>query len=145
MNLEKGKQTTHTIPNKKILGEIVITKVGEEDKPLEGATFDLINSKGEVVKTKTSNENGEIIFKELSWDDYTLKETKAPEGYRLLSKEIELTINKENLLYEQTIQNRKQDWTLPQTGGIGALGFYIIGILLMLVAAWFVIRKRRRN
>lgn len=143
VNVEKGKETTQTITNKKILGQIVITKVDHNENPLADATFELINSNGEKIETKTSDANGEIIFDNLNWGDYLLKETKAPEGYRLLSKEIELTINKEKLLLKETIKNSKQGWNLPDTGGIGTLGFYGIGILLMLLAAWFLFRKNK--
>ncbi len=145
VNVEKGKETTQTITNKKIRGQIVITKVDNNENPLADATFELINSNGEKIGTKTSDANGEIIFDNLNWGDYLLKETKAPEGYRLLSKEIELTINQDNLLLEETIQNSKQGWHLPDTGGIGTLGFYGLGIMLMITALWFIFRKRKSS
>ncbi len=145
VTIEKGKQTIKTISNKQLKGKVVITKVDDGENLLEGATFELLDSNGKTVETKTSDSKGEIVFENLDWGEYSLKETKAPEGYRLLSKEIKLTIDKENLLIRETIKNTKQGWNLPNTGGIGTLGFYGLGILLMTLAVWFIFRKRKSN
>lgn len=143
VTIEKGKQTIKTITNKNIKGKVIITKVDSEGNPLKDATFELQDSAGKVVAVKTSDSEGKIEFDNLDWDNYILKETKAPEGYRLLTKEIALTIDKEHLLIEKTIKNTKQDWDLPETGGMGTLLFYILGLLIMVSAVFFFIKRKR--
>ena len=53
--------------------------------PLTGAEFTLTgvgaNDEGEIVLTATSDADGRIFFNNLEVGSYTLKETKAPEGY----------------------------------------------------------------
>lgn len=88
-----------------------INKVDEKtSKPLAGAEFQLSDEKGEVVETYTFNENGLLV---LNSDDgktavtgsdgiayligfkagtYTLKETKAPNGYILPDGQMTLKV-----------------------------------------------------
>lgn len=70
--------------NKLDKGEVIIIKVDMEDnnKRLKGAEFQIKNSEGKVVDTIVSSENG-TASSILLPGKYTLKETKAPEGYVL--------------------------------------------------------------
>src|SRR5699024_8217529 len=67
-------------------GYRVIDKVdsthGQEETSLAGAEFDLIDADtGNVLKSGTTDENGQIDFGRLLFGNYILKETKVPEGY----------------------------------------------------------------
>src|SRR5699024_5778678 len=67
-------------------GYLVIDKVdsthGQEETSLAGAEFDLIDADtGNVLKSGTTDENGQIDFGRLLFGNYILKETKVPEGY----------------------------------------------------------------
>ena len=63
---------------------IEITKTDAEGaKRLYGATFDIINSAGETVRTVTTNDYGIAKVSDLLLDTYTIKETKAPTGYEI--------------------------------------------------------------
>ncbi|WP_215113085.1 SpaA isopeptide-forming pilin-related protein [Exiguobacterium sp. s63] len=56
----------------------------ESGDVLAGATFKLLNDKGELVKADlVTNEDGEIVVEELVPGDYQFVETKAPKGYFL--------------------------------------------------------------
>ncbi|MGX7039265.1 SpaA isopeptide-forming pilin-related protein, partial [Vagococcus fessus] len=66
------------------LGNINIIKTDEATGDvLAGAEFEVRNSEGEVVDTLTTAENGKAGLKNLPLGDYTVVETKAPDGYEL--------------------------------------------------------------
>jgi len=96
--------------------DIDILKVDGEDESetLEGAEFELKNSKGEVLKFKlaggvyrlaitggdtklVSGDDGTIKLEGLDAGIYSLKETKAPVGYNPLKNEIEIVIVHEHI------------------------------------------------
>ncbi len=63
--------------------KVKLIKQNEEKATLEGAEFTLFLD-GEEIDKKTTDKNGEIIFSYLTpGATYTIKETKAPEGYEL--------------------------------------------------------------
>ena len=72
-----NRATVQKIPK---FGNFTIIKKGEDNKPLEGATFKLLGS-GEAEVT--TNKYGEIQFSNISPGTYTLLETKAPKDYKL--------------------------------------------------------------
>ncbi len=141
---QKDPQTVRYI-YKQELGTLTVQKVDENGETLQGATFELKNANGEIVESQETNEAGIAEFKELSWGEYELTETKAPEGYRLLNNPIHVEISAENLHEEIEVENSKNGWILPDTGGIGTLLFYGSGVGLMLVAILLFIRKKRRD
>lgn len=68
-------------------GKIIINKVDSETKnPIEGATFELYNSKSELIKTATTDKAGKIEFNELFQGKYNIKETKTNSEYVLDGK-----------------------------------------------------------
>lgn len=132
---------TVTYIYKQLLGSITVNKVDEKGNALPEAEFTLTGSNG-YEETRISYSDGKIVFDQLEWGTYTLRETKAPNGYRLSEQEIVIEINSENLTFEQEIKNTKQGWDIPNTGGIGSLGFLGAGFMLMAGAGWFVYRRR---
>lgn len=87
--------------NKNALGQILLTKVGADNKKaLAGAEFEIVAAEdiitadgtvranaGEVVDILVTDKTGKAMSKELYLGEYMVKETKAPEGF-VLSKEI---------------------------------------------------------
>ena len=110
--------------------------------------------------TATSGEKGEFSFKSIPDGEYKVVETKAPDGYSLINKDVyyfevnngkitgkvkldetykELTDNSA----EKPIQitNRKAQY--PSTGGPGVwIGFTVIGLAVMIAGA-FIYNKRQ--
>lgn len=74
--------------NKPHPNKIRIRKVDENGNPLAGATFTLVNSKGEIVSTKTSGADGYVIWEDLYPDRYTVTEIKTKNGKNLLKDPI---------------------------------------------------------
>lgn len=59
-----------------------IVKIDGQDNKLSGAEFTLYDEDGSVVSTQTTDSKGEAVFGGFTKAaEYTLKETKAPEGY----------------------------------------------------------------
>ncbi|MBO0473341.1 hypothetical protein JZO86_06445 [Enterococcus ureasiticus] len=88
-----------------ILKDMMINMIDSvTNKPLAGATYEIIDKDGKVKDTLTSNANGQILLKEYVVTNYTLKEIKAPDGYlsneeyNNSGKEITLTPTGENKL-----------------------------------------------
>ena len=67
-----------------------------QEQTLTGAEFTLTNTEdtSKVIEGST-DENGNIVFEGLDAGTYTLKETKAPDGYQLSGKEYTVTITPE--------------------------------------------------
>lgn len=171
---------------------------GEETKKLPGAEFILTREvktgEGEATKTqyaivedgklkewsdskenattlKTDNQ-GKISVAGLEAGTYYLKETKAPDGYNLLTDKVTVTITatmgtgtEANVLktLTSTVNNENNnniDLTegivtvkvansagsqLPSTGGMGTTLFYVIGGALMAGAAIVLVIKKKRS
>lgn len=137
-----------------VLGNILLVKVDQETREtLSGAEFELWKCRSEDdsleecewIGSDVSNEEGFIEFDNLPMGYYKLIETKAPEGYRLLASPIDIElINEQDRFIELEVENSSNGWELPKTGGVGTLGFYGLGIVLMLIAL-LLFTKRRKN
>jgi len=78
----------YTFNNEKTSYSIEIHKHDSEDKrkKLAGAEFAVTDSRG-FTKTVTTDASGKASITELPYDDYTIREIKAPKGYALSDKE----------------------------------------------------------
>ena len=103
-----GETIELTFENTKLLGSILIEKVDSEDSELklEGAEFKVINSNGEEVGNIVTGEDGKGSLGNLPYGEYTLMETKAPDGYELSLDLIVVEVNSETEVYK-TITNTK--------------------------------------
>ena len=78
----------YTFNNEKTSYSIEIHKHDSEDKQkkLAGAEFAVTDSRG-FTKTVTTDASGKASITELPYDDYAIREIKAPKGYALSDKE----------------------------------------------------------
>ncbi|WAA11868.1 SpaA isopeptide-forming pilin-related protein [Fervidibacillus halotolerans] len=89
-------------------GNLEVTKVDATTKDvLKGATFTLYDKDGEIaIRTLTTGEDGKVIFKNLLYNDYLLKEESAPESYVVGIQDSQtVTIDSQN--EEITVENEK--------------------------------------
>ena len=101
-----------------IKGSFKVKKIDSEtSEPVAGAKFSLINSHGEVVETKTTDENGIIQFDNLLDDEYTLKEVQAPSGYKL-EENVKTIIVKFGKVFEKKNNNNEYHNLYVSTYGI---------------------------
>lgn len=151
-------------------------------KKLVGAEFYFKNSSGQYYKrdetTKnvtwvlnkaeatmlSSDTNGVLTFTGIDMGTYYLEETKAPDGYNLLSDVVTVVINKNtaNNSYDATVGSHTatvvdDDLTvtasianstgtmLPETGGTGTIIFIVVGAVAVIGAGLFLVTNKRMS
>ena len=102
VKVNKDQTSLVNIVDKNILGSLNIIKIGNDGEKLSGAEFTVEGPNG-FNKVVTTNEVGVANLNNLSWGTYTIKETKAPIGYELSSKEQTITINADNVSNVQNL------------------------------------------
>ncbi len=112
VDVEANKVVTVDVVNKKIpekvTGQFEIVKVDAEDKTklLSGAEFEVYKDGKKVAELKT-DESGKVMSPKLPLGEYTVKETKAPAGYKLSNKEWKVTIQNEKEVVKVEAENEK--------------------------------------
>ncbi|MBE5107536.1 SpaH/EbpB family LPXTG-anchored major pilin [Bacillus thuringiensis] len=155
---EKETKPVIVIPT---TGGITLTKVdGENNQKLKGAEFELRDKKGNVVVVEgkevkgVSDENGVIHWNNIPYGEYQVVETKAPTyekedgttgSYQLLKDPIDVKIDADHKTIKLTVENNKSGWHLPSTGGVGTILFTVVGLALMIVAAFIFFRRKPLN
>ncbi|MED2903959.1 collagen binding domain-containing protein, partial [Bacillus tropicus] len=91
VNVVANEVVKQEVTNEKVTGQFEIVKVDAEDKAkvLSDAEFEVYKD-GKKVETLRTDKTGKVISQKLEPGTYTLKETKAPQGYKLLKEEIEV-------------------------------------------------------
>ncbi|PFR01397.1 peptidase, partial [Bacillus anthracis] len=91
-----------------VTGQFEVVKVDANDKTklLSGAEFAVYKDGKKVAELKT-DESGKVMSPKLPLGEYTVKETKAPEGYKLSNKEWKVTIQNENEIVKLEAENEK--------------------------------------
>lgn len=130
------------------------------DNQLTGATFKLYDAETggneiKVVKVEDSVyrvaedgedgveiEAGSVTVKGLAADaTYYLEETKAPEGYNILTERQAVTIKADNSAEAKVVNNAGTE--LPSTGSYGTTIFYVLGTVLVVGVLIYVVASRR--
>ncbi|WP_419747596.1 SpaA isopeptide-forming pilin-related protein [Clostridium perfringens] len=104
---ENGKTIEITHTNKIIKGKVAVKKIDSEiaDLNLEGAEFTIYDNNKNSVATITTNKDGYAESEPLNYGIYTMKETKAPEGYLLSNKVWDINITEDGKVYSYDITN----------------------------------------
>ena len=111
VKVEKDAVVEIKIGNKKLpdpMGKMKLVKVdiSDKNKKLAGAKFHIEDSKGKIVGELVTNEEGEVVSKDLPIGNYTLVEVEAPKGYELLKEKITVKVEKDAVV-EIKIGNKK--------------------------------------
>lgn len=78
-----------SIPKK---GKIIIEKINEHDRPLDGAIFELTGNSKKITQTSV---NGKVVYDNLDPGTYKLKEKNPPAGYEKTNDEWTVTVDKD--------------------------------------------------
>ena len=172
VTVEAGKTAEVTFTNRLKPGEIMVQKVDTQGNSLEGAEFLLewsvdgsqwvpvsftdsldvkegtCTSEGLTDGILTSGADGVVRFTGLHPQRlYRLTETKAPEGYQLLTEPVhEGGIQVGNEFFVQLTVVNAPAFELPMTGSMGSTvqnGLQIAGALILLALLIHLAKKRR--
>ncbi|EGT3601831.1 hypothetical protein FT888_17010, partial [Clostridium perfringens] len=110
---EDGKVYSYDITNDVIKGRLQIVKVDSEneEKPVEGAGFDVIAvnvngiEEGTVVDHVVTDKDGFAYTKDLRYGDYKFHETDTPIGYWKSDKDYSFSINENGKTYVKYVKN----------------------------------------
>ncbi|MDF9553536.1 MSCRAMM family protein, partial [Bacillus cereus] len=111
VKVEKDAVVEIKIGNKKLpdpMGKMKLVKVdiSDKNKKLAGAKFKIEDLNGKIVGELVTNEEGEVVSKDLPIGNYTLVEVEAPKGYELLKEKITVKVEKDAVV-EIKIGNKK--------------------------------------
>ncbi|WP_413564343.1 SpaA isopeptide-forming pilin-related protein [Bacillus cereus group sp. BfR-BA-00999] len=108
VNVVANEVVKQVVTNEKVTGQFEVVKVDANDKTklLSGAEFAVYKDGKKVAELKT-DESGKVMSPKLPLGEYTVKETKAPEGYKLSNKEWKVTIQNENEIVKLEVENEK--------------------------------------
>ncbi|MGN1302112.1 MAG: collagen binding domain-containing protein [Clostridia bacterium] len=98
-----------TFENELKKGQIQVIKVDSENNEIyiPDTTFEIYNSKGELVDTITTDESGKAISKRLPInDEYTMRETISNKSY-VLNEDIQKVILQEDEITDIVFENTK--------------------------------------
>lgn len=168
----KQETTTEKVTTKSFQFDLVKID-GADNKLLDGAKFTLSDGdetlyfvkdgKGNYRVAKAGDEGatstiavkgGKVNIYGLAGKEYTLTETKAPDGYNKLEESVTVDLTSGSLIkaniteagvYEnggKAIANHAGT-VLPSTGGMGTTLFYVIGGGLMIAAVVLLVTKKR--
>ena len=125
---------------------------------LGNATFVLKKADGTEVATKVTSveegSKGKVTYEKLAAGTYTVQETKAPSGYNLNSSEYTVVISTTGVITVSVDGNSSEvnqvevpDYpvTVPSTGGMGTMMFYVGGAALIACAGvlLFVLKRKK--
>ena len=98
---------TVSFHNRLIRGSLKIVKLDAATQiPLQGAVFRVCAADGSTIAQRDTDENGEVVFEDLLYGEYTYQEVSAPEGFALDETEYSFSILEDGAVIEVTRENR---------------------------------------
>lgn len=139
------------------LFDLSVVKVdASSGKHLANAEFRLTGDNN-VNVTGKSDDDGHLTFTDLKPGQYVLEETKAPSGYHIMAKKLNITIDNQGKVSfsDSTVANEvtlsqgdkhnqitvtiknSENGVLPNTGGIGIWPYILTGMIVLLSSLAF--------
>lgn len=120
-------------------GKIILKKIDEITKiGLESAEFGLYDEKDVLLQTGKTDANGILVFDDLLYRKYYIKETKAPKGYIFKENKVEITLA--NPTYQFEVTNQKYE--MPITSDTEQVYYQSSFLFLLLgMGAFYIVQK----
>ncbi|EGP4958009.1 VWA domain-containing protein [Enterococcus faecium] len=143
--------------------DLTVHKKEDNGQALKGAKFRLQGPEIDLELPKDGQETDTFLFENLKPGTYKLTETFTPGGYQGLKDPVTIIIKE-----DESIQVEGQDYEsvlspgaknnqislditnqakvpLPETGGIGRLGIYLVGMIGCTFSIWYLFFKKERG
>lgn len=75
------------------VNRVTLKKIRQNGEALAGAVFGLFDSEGTKVQETTSDADGSVVFQQIPYGRYTIRELSAPYGYHPSAKTWEVTVD----------------------------------------------------
>ncbi|EGP5092036.1 VWA domain-containing protein [Enterococcus faecium] len=164
----KNIETTNgmwTLPHQNRLKAFDLTVHKKEDngQALKGAKFRLQGPEIDLELPKDGQETDTFLFENLKPGTYKLTETFTPGGYQGLKDPVTIIIKEDGSIqvegqdYESVLSpgaknnqisldiTNQAKVPLPETGGIGRLGIYLVGMIGCTFSIWYLFFKKERG
>ncbi|MBK5026102.1 SpaA isopeptide-forming pilin-related protein [Enterococcus faecium] len=143
--------------------DLTVHKKEDNGQALKGAKFRLQGPEMDLELPKDGQETDTFLFENLKPGTYKLTETFTPEGYQGLKDPVTIIIKEDGSIqvdgqeYESVLSSGAKnnqislDITnqakvpLPDTGGIGRLGIYLVGMIGCTFSIWYLFFKKERG
>lgn len=102
--------------NRFVVGSVCVMKTDSETgESLSGVLFGLYDENGHEIRRGCTGEDGILLFENIRYGRYALKELKAKDGYRISADTVKVDITQDGQLVEMTLTNEKMP-EIPKTG-----------------------------
>lgn len=75
------------------VNRVTLKKIRQNGEALAGAVFGLFNDQGDQVQEATSDADGSVVFQQIPYGRYTIRELSAPYGYHPSAGTWEVTVD----------------------------------------------------
>ncbi|PEH48428.1 SpaA isopeptide-forming pilin-related protein [Enterococcus faecium] len=143
--------------------DLTVHKKEDNGQALKGANFRLQGPEMDLELPKDGQETDTFLFENLKPGTYKLTETFTPEGYQGLKDPVTIIIKEDGSIqvdgqeYESVLSpgaknnqisldiTNQAKVPLPDTGGIGRLGIYLVGMIGCTFSIWYLFFKKERG
>ncbi|HFC9196716.1 SpaA isopeptide-forming pilin-related protein [Enterococcus lactis] len=143
--------------------DLTVHKKEDNGQALKGAKFRLQGPEIDLELPKDGQETDTFLFENLKPGTYKLTETFTPEEYQGLKDPVTIIIKEDGSIqvggqeYESVLSpgaknnqisldiTNQAKVPLPDTGGIGRLGIYLVGMIGCTFSIWYLFFKKERG
>ncbi len=143
--------------------DLTVHKKEDNGQALKGAKFRLQGPEIDLELPKDGQETDTFLFENLKPGTYKLTETFTPGGYQGLKDPVTIIIKEDGSIqvegqdYESVLSpgaknnqisldiTNQAKVPLPETGGIGRLGIYLVGMIGYTFSIWYLFFKKERG
>ena len=113
---DNGEIVKAEMKNKPITSTLEFTKSDiSTDETLPNTLIEIYNDKDELIFSGRTDENGQIIIKELRYGKYYILEKEAPEGYTLNEEKMYFEVKLDGEIIKSNMKDKKITSTLVFT------------------------------